>query len=182
MFKELPVITTQRLVLREVKETDKEAYFKYVSDPDVKTQFRFDYDQEKSAARVEELTKRYRDEKDIPKVWAIAKQENDELVGIITLFPTSVMNRFVELTWGIIAEERGHGYIKEAAQGLIEWLFKNTEVNRIQAMHSELNEYTKKIIEELGFTYEATLREHYYRDGKFYDRKMYSILRREYEK
>ena len=110
MFKKLPIITTESLVLREVQETDKEAYFNYVSDKETKAQFHFNYDKEKSDVRVDELVKRYQGENDVPKVWAITNKKTNQLMGIITLFPTSGINRFVELTWGIIEKERGKGY------------------------------------------------------------------------
>ena len=44
------------------------------------------------------------------------------------------------------------------------------------------NAPSKKVIEKCGFTYEGTLRDYFYIDGKYEGRMYFSILEDEYEK
>ena len=55
--------------------------------------------------------------------------------------------------------------------------------DQVQDMYGEpSNLPSKKVIDKCGFTYEGTLREYFFRNGKYEDRMYHSILRREWEK
>ena len=56
------------------------------------------------------------------------------------------------------------------------------ELNRVQAITSLKNEASIRFLTILGFKQEGLLREYGYWNNRFHDLRMYSILRREWEK
>ena len=52
--------------------------------------------------------------------------------------------------------------------------------NKVQICVRPSNLPSKKVIDKCGFTYEGTLREYFFRNGKYEDRMYHSILRKEF--
>jgi len=55
-------------------------------------------------------------------------------------------------------------------------------MNKIQAGANAENPRSWKMLERLGFVSEGTFRDGVFRNGKYYDTHMYSMLRIEYDK
>lgn len=53
-------------------------------------------------------------------------------------------------------------------------------LHKVQICHKSINISSKRVIEKCGCTYEGTLRDFFYEDGKYVDRLYYSILRDEF--
>ncbi|MGL5086478.1 MAG: GNAT family N-acetyltransferase, partial [Clostridium sp.] len=52
-------------------------------------------------------------------------------------------------------------------------------LHKVQICHNSINMKSRRVIEKCGFTYEGTLRDFFYVDGKYLDRVYYSILENE---
>ena len=74
------------------------------------------------------------------------------------------------------------GYASEAARAVIDYMFLNTDVERIESFCSVENLASRKVMEKVGMCYEGLLR-HYYktRDG-FHDCTLYGIIREEWKR
>ena len=74
-----------------------------------------------------------------------------------------------------------HGYTSEAARAVIDYMFLNTDIERIDAFSSVQNPASGKVMEKIGMHYEGLL-QHYYktRDG-FHDCTLYGIIRSAWE-
>lgn len=79
-------------------------------------------------------------------------------------------------------EDRGKGYMSEACEMFIDFLFLSRQIPRLQLCFFEGNEPSIKIGKKMGFTYEGTLRKAAYHRGKFLDVMVYSLLREEWQK
>ena len=126
------------------------------------------------------MVKRY-DEEIKPFVWGIALKTTNELVGIISVDSYSMVNKKFSLACGITEKYRGHGYAYEATYQLIDYMFENVGMHRLEIAHIIGNIASQKTIEKLGAKFEGVARESkFYIDG-FEDRKIYSILKPEWE-
>ena len=69
-----------------------------------------------------------------------------------------------------------------SSEQLIDYMFQNTDIERIDAISSIQNHASKKVMEKAGMHYEGLL-QHYYktRDG-FHDCTLYGIIRNEWER
>ena len=100
-------------------------------------------------------------------------------VGLLSYFDYNSLNRSAALGLLIDPEERRSGYGTEAIKLLIRYLFSHRGVNKVHTQTDEANKAAIKLLEGLGFKKDATLRDHYFRDGEFRAGVIYSLLRYE---
>ena len=80
---------------------------------------------------------------------------------------------------GLAPEFRGRGYGSEAQRLLARYLFAHTQVNRIEATTEITNVAEQRALEKAGFTREGVLRGTAFRQGRWHDQVIYSVLRDE---
>jgi len=81
----------------------------------------------------------------------------------------------------LVPEARGHGYGTEAQRLLAEYLFAHTQLNRIEATTEVDNRAEQRSLEKAGFTREGILRGYGFRDGKWRDNVLYSMVRSDWD-
>ncbi|OAA27995.1 hypothetical protein AT15_04725 [Kosmotoga arenicorallina S304] len=106
-------------------------------------------------------------------------EKDSKLIGEVSLKSIKWFNRKAELSIFIAPEFQGQGMGKKALKLLMKHAFDTFNLHRLEAEVFEYNAASKKLIEELGFKLEGTLREARYYNGKYWDIFKYSIL--EYE-
>ena len=78
-------------------------------------------------------------------------------------------------------ELRGHGYGTEALQLLRDYLFRDRNAHRLEAMTSAFNGGAMKTLHRNGFVREGVLREAVLINDVWQDRVLFSLLRSEWE-
>jgi RimJ/RimL family protein N-acetyltransferase len=96
------------------------------------------------------------------RVWGPTRDSHCPMIGI----------------W-LTQERRGEGIGREAQRLIVELFFRHTNCNRVEAHTDVDNIAEQKALEAAGFTREATIREAQWRDGRFRDMYLYSVLRSE---
>lgn len=79
----------------------------------------------------------------------------------------------------LMPEFRGLGYGSEAQRLLIRYLFAHTQFNRVEATTEITNLGEQRALEKAGFTREGVLRGTTFRQGRWHDQVIYSVLRHE---
>ena len=74
-------------------------------------------------------------------------------------------------------EHRNVGFATEAVKAMIEFGFRQLNLNRIQAMHFTNNFASGRVLEKAGMLYEGTLRQYVGMNDTFFDCKMYAIIK-----
>jgi RimJ/RimL family protein N-acetyltransferase len=80
---------------------------------------------------------------------------------------------------GLAPEFRGYGYGSAAQRLLARYLFAHTQVNRVEAITEITNLAEQRALENAGFTREGILRGSTFRQGRWHDQVIYSVLRDE---
>jgi RimJ/RimL family protein N-acetyltransferase len=80
---------------------------------------------------------------------------------------------------GLAPEFRGRGYGSETQQLLARYLLAHTQVNRVEATTEITNVAEQRALEKAGFTREGILRGRSFRQGRYRDQVIYSVLRDE---
>ena len=75
----------------------------------------------------------------------------------------------------------GRGYGSEAQRLLVRYLFAHTQFNRVEATTEITNVGEQRALEKAGFTREGILRGTTFRQGRWHDQVIYSVLRSEVE-
>lgn len=102
-----------------------------------------------------------------------------DLIGY-ALLTHDEKNRSLELRRiALSALEKGYG--SELILGIHEWGFEELSIHRLWLDVFENNARAIHLYEKLGYTYEGTLRDTYFNEGKFISQRVYSLLEEEYK-
>lgn len=75
----------------------------------------------------------------------------------------------------------GRGYVSEATQLLVNYLFGTYPYQRLELLMDPRNLGSEQVARKCGFSQEGTLRNMFFVNGELCDAKIYSLLRREWE-
>jgi RimJ/RimL family protein N-acetyltransferase len=109
--------------------------------------------------------------------WVIVTPD-DELAGHIEFFkPVAYWDAF-ELSYLLYdARFAGRGYVTEAVQLAVDYLFGSKKQNRIHLVIVPENTASRRIAEKCGFVLEGTARGAFFNDGRSQDVLLYSLVR-----
>lgn len=173
-------VETERLVLRRFSFEDADSMIRnWVADDEV--QFNYGEPSYKTKDEVNALLQKYIGgyESGYFFRWAIIEKLSGECIGQIAYFLVDTKNHFGEIEYCIGTGFQKRGYATEATKAVIDFGFDKIKFNKVQICVRPSNAPSKKVIEKCGFTHDGTLREYFYRNGKYEDRMYFSILRRE---
>ena len=110
--------------------------------------------------------------------WFFIEKKDRTKIGFIAHFLSAGE---VEIGYNIIPDERNKGYVSEAIQIMVDYLFLSKNIIRIQAKADPENVPSWKALEKAGLKREGILRKTFYCRGEWRDDCMYSILREEWK-
>lgn len=179
-FSTFPVLTTERLTLRESLLSDA---------PDVLV-FRGDWEVQKYNGPVlqdvddvetliEEVCAEYTAQEGI--TWGVTLTGSDAVLGLFGFHDWNRYHRRAEVGYDLVRAYWGQGIGSEAVRAIVRFGFEQMNLNRIYAGTIADNHESVRLLERLGFQREGTRRQHSWEeDGTFHDSAMYGILRHEY--
>ena len=137
---------TERLIIDQIKETDKEDYFINIShDKKVLETFICRY-----ADSLEEFDfSSYPGRQDL---FAIRLKETGRLIGIILYFEEKEDS--CEIGYGIGSGYWGHGYATEAVKRFLEYLFSEKGRHTVYASFFTGNDASRRVMEKCGMTFD----------------------------
>lgn len=102
----------------------------------------------------------------------------DQIAGHIEFFRPIIYWDAFELAYQLYDESHaGHGYVTEAVQLLVDYLFGSKKEHRIHLVIVPENAASRRIAEKCGFVLEGTARGAFYNGGRNHDVLLYSLLR-----
>ncbi|UKT66141.1 GNAT family N-acetyltransferase [Pedobacter mucosus] len=142
-----PILTTKRLVLRELSDHDVQEIFLLRSDPVVN----------KYLGR--QQIKTYKDAFGFIKMiknssrsyWAITIKGNEKLIGTICLFDISKELSSCEMGYELLIEYQGKGVMSEATQKIIEYSVQTLGLKAFDAYTHKDNQRSTNLLEKLKF-------------------------------
>ena len=75
---------------------------------------------------------------------------------------------------------RGKGIGSEASKLILDFAFKRLNLNKVYLQTSERFEGAINMYKKIGFIKDGILRQHYYSNGRYEDKIIFSILKEEY--
>ncbi|MBQ2991297.1 MAG: GNAT family N-acetyltransferase [Clostridia bacterium] len=177
----MPMLESERLILRRIAMRDAKDIFAYSKDPEVARHVLWSAQKELSEAKeyCRYMMKRYRN--DEPASWGIIEKKTDTLVGTIGYMDYSEDNASVEVGYSLARWMWNGGYMTEALRRVIAYTFESMDINRIEAQHETDNPSSGRVMEKCGMRKEGVLRQRLYNKGAYRDVALYAILREDYE-
>lgn len=176
MHLHFPVLSSPRLLLREISSADTDALFAMHSDSHTMRWYGVDpITRVAEAARLAELFSGwfaagtgYR--------WGLQRREDNRLIGTCGLFRWNKSWRNCVVGYELGREYHGQGYMREALLCILEYGFSGMQLHRVQAETHPDNTPSIRLATELGFCFEGVHREQAFWDGQFHDLNCYSLL------
>lgn len=114
-------------------------------------------------------------------LFGIRMMSSDDLIGFVELGEVLWTHRNGWLAIAIGEREyRGRGYGYEAMGLILDFVFRELNLHRVQLTVFSYNEAAVRLYEKLGFQREGIFREHLERDGQRYDMYLYGLLKHEW--
>jgi RimJ/RimL family protein N-acetyltransferase len=173
-----PFLIGTRIYLRPLEPGDAPAFVTWFNDPEV-NRFLLRYNPLTLAWEEDWLNQALRSE-DV--FLGIVRAEDDRLIGSTGLHQFDWRCRHA--TFGINIGDKsqwGQGHGTEATALLLQHAFRTLNLNRVWLHVYEYNPRGIRVYEKLGFRREGTLRQHTFRDGRYWDIITMGILRGEWE-
>jgi RimJ/RimL family protein N-acetyltransferase len=176
-----PRLTTRRLVLRAIRDDDRDQIQRLAADRDIAaTTMTIPHPYPEGAAEswIAHQREEFQAQKTI--VFAIAEKESDLLIGTIALMVKQEDQRG-ELGYWLGVPYWNQGFISEAAAEVLRYAFATMQLRRVWALHFHTNPASGAVMRKLGMRHEGVLREHAVKWGEVVDYHCYGILREEWE-
>jgi RimJ/RimL family protein N-acetyltransferase len=109
--------------------------------------------------------------------WGVALQHDDQLVGTCGFNEWSQVHRWAELAFDLAQAHWGKGLMRQAVAAVLQWTYRQDEVNRVHAFVRVDNRRSVRLLERSGFVREGCLRSYRVCRGQSYDFYIYGWLR-----
>lgn len=179
--KTLPVITTERVVLRWISEDDIDGLFDVFSNAEVMRYWSSGPLANREAAADMQREIAASNENNTMFKWGLALRESNLVIGTATLFNLNLDNGRAEIGYAMGRPYWGKGYMNEALRALVSHAFEVMNLRRLEADVDPRNAASIRTLERLGFQREGFLRERWHVCGEIQDAFFYGLLRREWE-
>lgn len=112
--------------------------------------------------------------------WVLVRKSDGMQIGNISVVHQCAETACAALGWCLSRALWGQGYMPEAAEAVLQYLFETVGFRRIEATHNAENPKSGRVMQKIGMTQEGVLRQHGFVRGKTVDEVWYSILADEY--
>jgi len=174
-----PVLSTERLLLREITESDADDLFRLQGNAEVMKHIALPLKAvEESVLKI----KFYQDLLAKQEVinWAITLKPNNKLIGVILLKAIDCKNHRAEVGYMVHPDFWRKGIAQEALECILDYAFNTLNFHSLEAIIDPYNTASEKILEKNGFVKEAHFKENYFLGGRFLDSAVYSLLKSNY--
>lgn len=114
-------------------------------------------------------------------VFAIIDKESDNMIGLIGLYEINWIAQHAELRITIGEKEfLGKGIGTDVTIEVVKYGFEKLNLHKIYLGVNASDKRANKCYRKAGFVYEGKIRDYHYRNGRYYDANLYSILKEEF--
>lgn len=179
----ITLTTKENIILRTLKPQDAETLFNVIRKNDTHLRKWLGWlDDDKSVTDVEIYiegsVKRLESQEGIDfSIW-----ENDQIIGGVAVHPLDLAHKKASLMYWLTEDAQGRGIMKSALDIVIDFLFKELKLNRIEISCATDNTKSSALPKKLGFTFEGISRQANWLYDHFVDLEVYSLLASEWKK
>ena len=116
----------------------------------------------------------------IPAPWGIEHRRDQKIIGTISFLSYSPTHCLADIGYVLAPEYWGQGIAPEAVKAVLRHGFEVLGLNRVEAQCRLENVASARVLEKAGLCEEATLRQRFQIGDVFYDSRLFSALREEW--
>lgn len=164
-----PVLTTERMVLRQLRSSDAEQVFAIRSDPLVMRHVSrpLVLTMEDASLLIDRISTTVAAGDAVQ--WAMTVKGDDRLVGIIGFWRIVKEHHCAELGYMLARDQWGRGLMSEAIGAVLPCGFNTLGFHKVEAITRPANVASIRALEKNGFVREAHFKENIFWEGVFHD-------------
>jgi ribosomal-protein-alanine N-acetyltransferase len=179
-FSPFPILTTDRLRLRQMLMSDAESLYEIKSD--AKVTGRYGQEPHDSIEETREWICRslahYERREAIS--WAITIKDEDAAIGMGCFWNLDPGSQRAEIGYELHPSYWRRGIMAEALSAILTYGFLDLGLHRIEACPLADNQPSRDLLLKLGFSYEGTLRQRLSFQDRFEDQMFFGLLKEEW--
>jgi [ribosomal protein S5]-alanine N-acetyltransferase len=146
-----PTLTTERLTLRQLLESDVQEIFLLRSNVIVNKYLdrRPSETVEEALSFIRKVNENFKNNAGL--YWAITQTDNEKLIGTICLFDFSDELKKCEVGYELLPHYQGQGIMHEALKKIIEFTFHTLRLETIDAFTHKDNHSSTKLLQKCNF-------------------------------
>ena len=151
----MTMLKTDRLILRDLQESDLQALIALNQDPEVMQYFPKPYSQAESLwlyQGIQDEVKAYG-----YSLWAVEEKTSQEFIGLVGLHHSDLRifagKEAVEIGWRLRKEFWNRGYATEAAQACLDFAFQQAGLSEVYSFTSLLYQLSQKVKQKLSMEF-----------------------------
>lgn len=170
-----PELTTERLLLQEVKAEDQEFIFRGLSHPDVIPFYGVRYDSfEATKAQMDWYRNIYEQGTGIS--WKIVDKRTKENIGDIAVYLYKPEHNKAEVGFWLLPQYWNRGFAAEALTAVINYWKTEKGLRRLEGFVEEGNAASRKLLEKAGFQYEGKMVDCEIKNGNYISLLIYGLI------
>lgn len=172
------MIKSDKVILRALNKIDKDKILEWVNDAEIRELTGGIYPVSETEHE-KWFENRVLDS--VNKIFAIQPTDSSNIIGIIGMKNVDFINRNAEL-YIYIGDKQywGNGYGSESVGKLVEFYFNELNMHRIYLQVFEYNERAIASYRKIGFEKEGMMRESLYKNGKYHNKILMSIIKNKF--
>ncbi len=180
IFKRIPKLSTERLLLRKIDKKYAEDVYEYASLPEVTRYLLWEAHKDPAYSReyVNYLQGLYREGSFYD--WGIVLRESGRLIGTCGFTRFDFENDSAEVGYVLHKDHWGSGLAAEALAEVLKFGFCELGLQRIEGHYMAENGASRRVMEKNGMTFEGILRNSLLVRGHYVDVGICAILREDY--
>ena len=175
MPEDFPELSLERITLRKIRPSDVGIVYAGLSNPLVIAHYGVSYPSLEATQEQMQWFEQIVTER-TGLWWAIARIEDDTMIGACGLSDWCHEHRRAELGYWLLPEFWRRGILSEALPGVLRHAFESLGIHRIHADVEPENIASWTLLQKIGFQREGTLRDVELKDGKFLSLHQYGLL------
>lgn len=171
----IPRLESERLLLNKIEAQDHRNIFKGLSHPEVIRYYGVQYSSYESTK--EQMNWYSNLEKSNSGMWwAIRLKESGDFCGAIGINDYQKEHNKAEIGFWLLPDFWRKGFINESANTIINYLFKELKLHRLEAYVEVGNENSSNALKKLGFDFEGRMIDCEVKNGNYISVEIYSKL------
>jgi ribosomal-protein-alanine N-acetyltransferase len=176
IFKEFPVLETERIMIRQMLKTDIDVVYDFNSCPDsLKYIIRDPFKTiEEAGEKLSFFLSGIEDKSAL--WWVFTLKETGENIGYGGLFDISMIHNRAEIGYGLIKKYWHKGYMSEIISEILKFGISTARFHKIYGVIVHGNQASVQLLEKNNFVKEAHFKDHSFKDGQYLDETVYSLI------
>lgn len=173
--KKFPEIRVSKYLLRETKKSDAKFYFIFLTDAQTIKHTSYDV---RNIAEIENWVKNYKKQfKENKQIcWTIEDTETGKVIGQINIFDIQSQHDKGEIGYFLSRSYWGKGLMTMIMAEVMKYVFRDFKIKRLQAIVTEKNLGSRKLLIKNNFIKEGHLRNFKRCRGEFFNFDIYSRI------